>query len=203
MKNTIYGISCHECYLSISVENFKMIRLLFMKIGPIYMCTLISVVKCTYKMADWVIMWFLWKMNKIYQQPIHWLLAFGRRLAWVICTNFRYLHTFVTNDFPQFSLVTDVWHQRFIRIFAFDKRLAAVIYSTFCCCQTSVNSIVLKRYLGEHPFDRYQFRSLHHCGLEWIPETNCIREEAVFIISTGTAETSVSDEIVSVWMQVQ
>ena len=51
-----------------------------------------------------------------------------------------------SSDFPEFSLVTDVWQQRFPRFFAGDRRLAAAISSIFRCCQTSVNSVFLNKY---------------------------------------------------------
>ena len=48
-----------------------------------------------------------------------------------------------TSDLPDFSLLPDVCHQRFTRLFAAARRLSPAIYSTFRCCQTSVNSDLL------------------------------------------------------------
>ena len=42
--------------------------------------------------------------------------------------------------------------------------------------------------LGELPFEWYQFGSLSHSGWEGVPETNCFREEAVFIIVNGSRD---------------
>ena len=42
--------------------------------------------------------------------------------------------------------------------------------------------------LGELPFERYQIGSLSHSGWEGVPETNCFREKAVFIIVTGSRD---------------
>ena len=56
-----------------------------------------------------------------------------------------------SSDFLEFSLVTDVWQQRFPRFFAGDRRLAAAISSTFRCCQTSVNSVFLLNYIVKLP----------------------------------------------------
>ena len=50
MKIKIYGISCHECHLFL-LKKSKCPDFYLWRYGSIYMCTLISVVKCT--MKEW------------------------------------------------------------------------------------------------------------------------------------------------------
>ena len=61
-----------------------------------------------------------------------------------------------SSDFLEFSLVTDVWQQRFPRFFASDRRLATAISSTFRCCQMFVNSVFHLFFVLTQVFARFQ-----------------------------------------------